>query len=138
MAKYALGVRTEFSASHYLMGGDFGAEAEPHAHDYRLEVVLEGERLDEKGFLVDIVRVKSELGRIVERYRGQMLNDFPELEGVNPGLEAFSRIVAESLGMALDLDGLSSLSVKIWESENAWAAYRLELEGAGPDLNSPG
>lgn len=130
MATYALGVNTEFSARHYLVGGDFGPEGELHAHDYRVEVVLEGEELDEHGFLVDIVHVKSELGRLVDRYRDVTLNDLPELAGVNPGCEAFSRVFAESLRAGLGREGapsLSALTVKIWENERAWAQYRLDL-----------
>ena len=111
MAKYALGVNTDFTAKHYLVGGDFGpegeprfgAEGEPHSHDYRIEVVLEGDRLDEHGFLVDIVRVKAELGELVGRYRDSMLNDLPEFAGTSTGCEVFSRVVAEALSERLGL-----------------------------------
>lgn len=127
MARYALGVITRFSARHYLIGGDFGPEGEPHGHDYRVEVVLEGDELDEHGFLVDIVKVDDALGRLAERYRDRILNELPELAGVNPGVEAFSRVFAESLRGGLDTAGLSALSVKIWENERAWAEYRLDL-----------
>ena len=128
MAIYALGVNTDFSAQHYLVGGDFGPVDELHAHDYRVEVVLEGDELDEHGFLVDIVRVKAELERLVERYRDATLNELPELAGVNPGLEALSRVFAESLRDGLDTGALSALAVKIWENERAWAQCRLELQ----------
>ena len=127
MATYALGVNTDFSAQHYLVGGDFGPEGDLHAHDYRVEVVLEGDELDEHGFLVDIVRVKAELARLVERYRDQTLNELPELEAVNPGCEAFSRVFAESLRDRLDTGALAAVTVKIWENDRAWAQCRLEL-----------
>ena len=127
MAKYALGVNRDFSAQHYLVGGDFGPEGELHAHDYRVEVVLEGDELDEHGFLVDIERVNEELGRLVDRYRGATLNERPELAGINPGVEAFARVFAESLREGLASETLSALSVKIWENERAWAQCRLDL-----------
>ena len=133
MAKYALGVNTEFTAKHYLVGGEFGPEGELHAHDYRVEVVLEGDELDEHGFLVDIVRVKTELARLAACYRDAILNDLPELEGKNPGCEEFSRVFAESLRDGLDkksllsLSNLSGLTIKIWENPEAWAQCRLEL-----------
>ena len=127
MATYALGVNTEFTAKHFLVGGDFGPEGELHAHDYRVEVVLEGDELDEHGFLVDIVRVKAELARLVDRYRDTILNELPELDGKNPGCEEFSRVFAESLRDGLDTEKLSKLTVKIWENPEAWAQCRLEL-----------
>ena len=127
MAKYALGVNSEFTAKHYLVGSEFGPEGELHAHDYRVEVVLEGDELDEDGFLVDIVRVKAELARVVDHYADALLNDLPELEGKNPGCEEFSRVFAESLREGLDTRRLSNLTVKIWENTKAWAQCRLEL-----------
>lgn len=127
MATYALGVNTAFTAKHFLVGGDFGPEGELHAHDYRVEVVLEGDELDEHGFLVDIVRVKAELARLVDRYRDTILNELPELDGKNPGCEEFSRVFAESLRDGLDTEKLSNLTVKIWENPEAWAQCRLEL-----------
>lgn len=127
MSKYALGVNTGFTARHYLVGGDFGPEGELHAHDYRVEVVLEGDELDEHGFLVDIVRVKAELGRLVERYRDATLNELPELAGLNPGCEVFARVFAESLKDGIDARHLEALTVKIWENAEAWARYRLDL-----------
>lgn len=137
MSKYALGVNAAFKARHYLVGGDFGPEGEPHAHDYRVEVVLEGDELDEHGFLVDIVRVKAALDRLVERYRDSTLNELPELEGVNPGCETFSRVFAESLRDGIDAVHLDALTVKIWESPEAWARCRLDLSKKESSRNKP-
>ena len=127
MAKYALGVNGDFSARHFLFGGEFGPEGDLHAHHYRVEVVLEGDELDEHGFLVDIVRVNEELGRLTDRYRDQTLNELPELDGLNPGVEAFARVFAEGMRDGLGPSGISALSVKIWENERAWAECRLDL-----------
>ncbi len=127
MAKYALGVNTEFTAKHYLVGGDFGPEGELHPHDYRVEIVVEGDELDEHGFLVDIVRVKAELARLVGRYRDATLNELPELANTNPGCEEFSRVFAESFRDGLDTARLAALTVKIWENPDAWAQCCLDL-----------
>ena len=114
-----------FVARHYLVGGNFGGEEEPHSHDYRVEVVVEGDTLDEHGFLVDIKKLEDELGRLVDRFENRMLNDFPEFEGVNPGCEAFARVMAENLRERLGGESILALMVKIWENEEAWASYRL-------------
>jgi 6-pyruvoyltetrahydropterin/6-carboxytetrahydropterin synthase len=127
MATYSLGVNTELTAKHFLVGGDFGPEGELHSHDYRIEVIVEGDELDEHGFLVDIVRVKAELARLANRYRGATLNELPELAQSNPGCEEFSRVFAESLKRGLDTGRLTALTVKIWENPDAWAQCRLEF-----------
>jgi len=127
MVKYALGVNTEFTAKHFLVGGDFGPEGELHAHDYRVEIVVEGDELDQHGFLVDIVRVKAELARLAGRYRDAVLNELPELARTNPGCEEFARVFAESFRDGIDTGHLAALTVKIWENPQAWAQCRLEL-----------
>jgi len=130
MARYELGVVDAFSAKHYLIGGDFGPENDLHAHDYRVEVVLEGDDLDRHGFLVDIDRVKGAISGLVSRFDKQTLNDVPELSGLNPSCEHFARLFAD--GVCARLDGerspqLSGLTVKIWEDAEAWASFRVDL-----------
>jgi 6-pyruvoyltetrahydropterin/6-carboxytetrahydropterin synthase len=123
---YTVAVQRQFVAQHYLIGGDWGAENHLHSHHYRLELILEGERLDEHGYLVDIVDIEANLERIVGEYRDQTLNDRPEFAGRNPSIEHFSRILAETLCARISAPNLSAFTVKLWENEIAWAAYRLE------------
>lgn len=127
MAAYRLGVRRDFVAQHYLVGGDFGAEGKLHSHHYRIEVRLEGDSLDGHGFLVDIVPVEGALDALVARYRDATLNELDELTGLNPGIEVLARVSAESLRKDLPLESLSALEVTIWESDDAWATHRMEL-----------
>ena len=123
---YTLAVRRDFVAQHALVGGDWGAENQPHSHHYVLELQLEGAELDGHGFLVDIVEVEQILSSLIAQYRDHLLNDLPEFAGINPSLEAFSRILCVSLGKSLQFDNISSLKVVLWENDTAWASYRLE------------
>ncbi|MBI5294347.1 MAG: 6-carboxytetrahydropterin synthase [Chloroflexi bacterium] len=120
---YTLAVRREFIARHFLIGGDWGPENFPNSHHYILELQLEGRELDQHGYLVDIVDVEKHLDEIVGYYREQMLNDKPEFAGLNPSIEHFSRILAESLSDRIQASNISALKVVLWEHENAWAAY---------------
>jgi len=123
---YTLGVRRDFIARHFLIGGDWGAENYPNSHHYVLELQLEGRELDQHGYLVDIVDVEKHLDEVVNHYREQMLNDKPEFAGLNPSLEHFARILATSLSGRIKADNISALKVVLWENESAWAAYRVD------------
>jgi 6-pyruvoyltetrahydropterin/6-carboxytetrahydropterin synthase len=125
MAHYRVGVNRSLVARHYLVGGDFGAEGKLHSHDYRVEVIVEGNTLDEHGFLIDMKQLENELSRLVEYFENQTLNDLKEFEGVNPGCESFARVMAESLRAHVGAELVSALTVKIWENEGAWASCRL-------------
>jgi 6-pyruvoyltetrahydropterin/6-carboxytetrahydropterin synthase len=124
---YTLGLRREFESSHALVGGDWGAENQLHSHLYRLELRLESDQLNQDGFVADLVEVEAALDALLERYAGADLNRLPEFKGLNPSMEHFARILAEGLAAALQLAGLAALSVQLWESEQAWAQYRIEL-----------
>jgi 6-pyruvoyltetrahydropterin/6-carboxytetrahydropterin synthase len=123
---YTLGVKRNFIARHFLIGGDWGPENSPNSHHYVLELQLVGEQLDEHGYLVDIVDVEKHLDEVVNYYREQMLNDKPEFAGLNPSLEHFACIIATSLDDRIQADNITALKVVLWENESAWAAYEVE------------
>ena len=129
---YTLAVKRDFIARHYLIGGDWGPENFPNSHHYVLELQLSGERLDQHGYLVDIVDVEKHLNETVAYYKEQMLNDLPEFAGLNPSIEHFARIVAEQLNEKIHAPNISALTVRLWENEIAWVSYhveRLNVEG---------
>jgi 6-pyruvoyltetrahydropterin/6-carboxytetrahydropterin synthase len=125
MARYTVGVIRDFVAQHYLIGGDWGRENQHHSHHYELEVIFSGDELDQHHYLLDIAVVSEQLQALVERYRDKTLNDLPEFAGKNPSLELFARILAESMARALPTDRLSSLEVKLWENDDAFATYTI-------------
>jgi len=124
---YALAVKRNFVAQHFLIGGDWGAENEWHSHHYALEVQLEGEHLDQHGYLVDIVAVEKELDELVVYFGDKTLNDLPEFDGLNPSIEHFARIACTVLANRIPTGSLSAIRVRIWENEIAWTAYAMPL-----------
>jgi len=123
---YTLGVRRDFIARHFLIGGDWGPENFPNSHHYVLELQLEGKELDQHGYLVDIVDVEKHLDEIVNYYKDQMLNDKIEFAGLNPSIEHFARILASSLSERIKATNISGLKVVLWENEIAWAAFKIK------------
>jgi 6-pyruvoyltetrahydropterin/6-carboxytetrahydropterin synthase len=124
---YTLAVRRSFVAQHFLVGGDWGAENFWHSHHYQLELQLEGQTLNQFGYLVDIVQVEAALNALVSTYRDKTLNDLPEFANLNPSIEHFTRIAAHQLAPQVYAPNLSGLVVKIWENEIAWASSRVAL-----------
>jgi len=123
---YELMVRRDFIAQHYLTVPDAGPENEWHSHHFTIEVELQGEKLNEYGYLVDIDDVKRSLDDIESRYRDATLNNLEEFDGLNPSVEHFARfcsgIVLEHIGAG----NIDRVTLRIWEDEEAWAAYTTE------------
>lgn len=130
---YTLGVRCEFIARHFLVGGDWGPENFPNSHHYVLELQLEGKELDQHGYLVDLVDVEKHLDELIDYYKEDMLNEKPEFAGLNPSIEHFARILATSLNERIQAPNLTALRVVLWENESAWAAYSVERRRARPE-----
>jgi 6-pyruvoyltetrahydropterin/6-carboxytetrahydropterin synthase len=125
---YTLGVRRDFIARHFLIGEDWGPENLPNSHHYVLELQLEGNQLDQHGYLVDIVDVEKHLDEIVNYYKEKMLNECPAFAGLNPSIEHFARILATSLSDRIKAKNISAVKVVLWENESAWAAYSVERQ----------
>ena len=116
-----------FEAAHRLVG-DFGPATRTHGHTYRMEVTVRGQHLKDDGTLYDI----GELGQAVEGLAGSMhyrdLNEVPGLEEVNTTAEAVADHCWEELAEPLRGQGLDSLTVRIWESPDAYAAREDALD----------
>jgi len=121
---YTVAVCRDFIAKHYLIGGDWGAENQPHAHHYRIEVRLSGSVLDRHGYLVDIDAISAALNARIATYRDRTLNELPEFADINPSLEHFARILGDGLAADLTSEGRIGLCVRLWENDWAWAEYR--------------
>lgn len=127
---YTLNVRRDFVAQHYLIGGDWGDENKKHSHHYQVELQLEGEALDQHGYMVDIVEIESHLNAQVSYFKDQTLNDLPEFQGKNPSIEHFATIICRMLSDRISASNVSAITVKLWENEIAWASYRLARQGS--------
>ena len=124
---YSVAVRREFIANHFLTGGDWGPENDLHAHHYVVETRFDGPELDHHGYLVDICEIEAALDSLVEAYRDKTLNRLAVFEGLNPSLEHFARIIWQALSNQIQAPTIKSMTVKIWENDVAWAAYKKDL-----------
>jgi 6-pyruvoyltetrahydropterin/6-carboxytetrahydropterin synthase len=118
---YEIYVAVRFEAAHRLVG-NFGLATRTHGHTYRMEVIVRGKHLGDDGTLYDI----GGLGQAAEGLAGSMhyrdLNEVPGLEGVNTTAEALASYCWDKLAEPLGGQGLDSLTVRIWESPDAYAA----------------
>lgn len=126
---YTVAVSRSFVAQHFLIGGDWGPENQKHSHHYRVELQLLGDRLDQHGFLVDIVDIEKQLDSQVSYYKDQTLNDLPEFAGLNPSIEHFARILCTALSGCIPDPRIRELRIRLWENEIAWAGYSIARPG---------
>ena len=99
-------------------------EGELHAHDYRVEVVVERATLDGRGMVCDLDIVQAALQEAVAGLEGKDLDSIrpPEAEAVT--VEILARWFHERLADAIRIAGGEALAVRIWESPTAFGGYR--------------
>jgi 6-pyruvoyltetrahydropterin/6-carboxytetrahydropterin synthase len=108
----------------HIMPGVPGPEGELHAHDYRVEVVVERQELDERGMVCDLDVLNAALAEIIAQVDGQ------DLERIRPDgaeavtVEVFASWVHARLADALRGAGGDVLTVRVWESADAFGGCR--------------
>lgn len=124
---YRLGLRREFIARHYLVGGDWGEENTEHSHRYQVELVLEKKDLDRHGFLVDIVDVDRHMDEIAAGFQDKTLNELPAFQEANPSIERLATVIHDLSRQRLAHYKLASLAVTVWEDDIAWTSYHSQV-----------
>ena len=118
---YELVVEKTFAVAHNLRGYDGDCE-KLHGHNWRVEVTLKAEKLNEIGMVMDFKVVKKKLEEILSRFDHTYLNELSEFKQVNPTTENVSKEIYNSLSAQLPSE-ISVAKVKTWESEKCAAAY---------------
>ncbi len=118
---FQLTVHDYFSSAHQLKGYKGKCEA-VHGHNWRVEVTVQGEVLNDIGLLMDFSDLKKLLKKTIDPMDHVMLNDVEGLRGENPSSEIIARHIYDRMKEGLPA-GIAMVSVIVWESENARALY---------------
>jgi 6-pyruvoyltetrahydropterin/6-carboxytetrahydropterin synthase len=106
----------------------FGRKADPHGHNYQLEVTLRGEPDPMTGMVVNMVDLKDLLDReVVARFDHRDLNrDMPYFEKEPPTPENLVRVIHRILLGALPAGALDR--IRLQEDPDTWVDL-IEWEG---------
>jgi 6-pyruvoyl-tetrahydropterin synthase len=119
---FEIGVRASVRAVHRMPGAT-GPEAEPHEHEYRFDVRARRSELDANGMVCDLDVLRAVLQGALRQIDGR------DLEAIRP--EGFDAVTVEVLARWLHSEladtvadqGVELLSVRVWESDDAFGAY---------------
>jgi 6-pyruvoyltetrahydropterin/6-carboxytetrahydropterin synthase len=122
---FEVSVEQVFAAGHALR--DYKGKCENiHGHNWRVQVVIEGQQLDGTGLLVDFIDVKELMGSVIARLDHQFLNEVAPFDVKNPSAENIAEYFYEqmSAGLAKTPVPVRIREVKIWETDIQSASYR--------------
>jgi 6-pyruvoyltetrahydropterin/6-carboxytetrahydropterin synthase len=118
-------VEETFAAGHFLRNYKGKCE-NPHGHNYKVLVTLQGNELDKAGLLLDFKDLKVVMKSVVERLDHQMINDIKPFDEVNPSAENLARYFYQETNLKLRSVTEGRVSVKMvtmFETDTTNATY---------------
>ncbi len=110
--------RFEFSAGHHLTKVSEGHKcAQPHGHNYVVEVELQSEHLSAAGFVIDYGDLETLRRHLDSQYDHQVLNDVMRMEPT-------AELLAEEIFFWCSSVWHQTSAVRVSETTNTWAEYR--------------
>lgn len=120
---FELKVVTYFAAAHQLKMVAKKCE-NLHGHNWKIEVCVSGENLNDAGILMDFGELKQKVSEIMTTLDHKYLNELEYFNDSNPpSSENIARYIATSLQTTQKDLNIKVTSVTAWESENACATY---------------
>ncbi len=119
---FELKILNHFSSAHQLTM--VGEKCENlHGHNWRVEVCVKGEKLNEAGVLVDFGIIKAHVKTIMKELDHKFLNELPTFKDKQPSSENLAIYIAKRLTEMMDEPGVKVSRVTTWESDDASATY---------------
>jgi 6-pyruvoyl-tetrahydropterin synthase len=120
---FEVGLSRSVRAFH-IMPGLPGPEGQLHDHDYRIEIVVDREQLDDRGMVCDLDVLEAALNGLTSRVEGRNLEEQIRPAGAEAvTVEVFARWVHDSLSPAVAAAGGEALAVRVWETPVAFGGY---------------
>jgi len=120
---YRVTVSARFEAAHNLI--DYTGGPEPlHGHSYKVEAVLEAEKLQQYDLAVDFVPAKNVLEAIAKEFDYGYVNEHPAFHGRNTSAENLAQYFSERLESSGALGWSRVAEVTVWEGPDNRATYR--------------
>jgi 6-pyruvoyltetrahydropterin/6-carboxytetrahydropterin synthase len=119
---YQVSIETHFSAAHRLRNYK-GLCENLHGHNWKVEVTVCSQKLDNAGMVIDFNILKQKTKAIVDVLDHQYLNEIDPFKETNPSSENVAAYIFSRLSIALKDDPVKLISVSVWESDKSKATF---------------
>ncbi len=120
---FKLKIIQSFSSAHNLRGYKGKCES-LHGHNYKVELVVQGDGLDETGMLCDFKILKKHLDTTIKELDHSYLNKIKPFDKLNPTAENIAKYIYEKIKFKIQNLKLKIDEVIVWESESQCAIYK--------------
>ena len=121
-SRYTLKILTDFASAHTLRGYP-GECSRMHGHNWKVEVEVTADGLDQAGMGIDFKLIKQAARDVAGRLDHRYLNDVPPFDTTNPTAENIAAYLYGELSQRLNSARVRVSSVTLWETERACVCY---------------
>ncbi|ADJ28000.1 6-carboxytetrahydropterin synthase QueD [Nitrosococcus watsonii] len=119
---YTLKILTDFSSAHTLR--DYPGECRRmHGHNWKLEVEVTAQALDQQGMVMDFKDIKKSARQLCAQLDHRYLNDISPFDRINPTAENLAAFFYRGLSQQLNNERAWVSAITLWETERACVRY---------------
>jgi len=115
-------IKSHFSAGHHLREYPGNCER-PHGHNWKVEVTVKADSLDNLGMGLDFKALKNEVNKVLDTLDHHDLNEHAAFQSVNPSSENIAVYIFNNLQNILSTDRYGVHSVTVRETDNSGVTY---------------
>lgn len=119
---YEIFVETHFAAAHHLRGYD-GDCAEPHGHNWIVEVHIQCKKLNDIGIGIDFKNVKQTVKTMLSKLDHSDLNELPAFADINPSSENIAVYIYKNLSDEFQDENTRVSKVRVSEAPRVGVYY---------------
>lgn len=119
---YEITIESQFSGAHQLRGYKGKCE-KLHGHNWKVQVTVSAERLNELDMVMDFHELKKITNEVLSTLDHSFLNEVFPFTEINPSSENIAKWLYDSIKKKIADRDVTISSVTVWETETSSATY---------------
>ena len=121
-SSYTLKIVTDFASAHTLR--DYpGACSRMHGHNWKVEVEVIADTLDNVGMGIDFKEIKKCTKQVTAELDHRYINEIKPFDEINPTAENIAAYIYRGVGELINSERVRVSSVTLWKTERACVRY---------------
>ncbi|MBN2864794.1 MAG: 6-carboxytetrahydropterin synthase QueD [Thiotrichales bacterium] len=120
--QFVLKTLLDFASAHSLRGYP-GDCAKLHGHNWKIEVQVSGNKLNDIGMVIDFKEIKRHAKEVVKELDHTFLNDHPHFEVTNPTAENIAVYLFQEIQRRIASTDVTMHSITVWENDRNCVIY---------------
>ena len=106
-----------------MLNGHEGACKRMHGHNWKVEVEICGNKLDNIGMVIDFKEIRNTTKSVVDQLDHRFLNDLDPFKKINPTAENIAQYIYTELSDVMNDKQIEVKSIKLWETEKSAVTF---------------